>query len=170
MTAYWIPPPARSGPAVAGSGSLSVERWLCGVAASVEAWPPDRYTFQLPELGLPVHVDHAEQMFAPSGAVDASIGTARRFAEVDGLGVICLIEIAADHPSVVWDVAEGRRNGLSVTAYPVEPPGGGLEWVYFSEVSLTSTPRDPLARIVSSGQLALGDWRTLTGEDMGVLR
>jgi hypothetical protein len=96
--------------------------------------------------------------------VPGDVGAARRFAEVDGLGVICLIEIAADYAGVLWDVAEGRRNGLSVTAHLVEPPGGGLEWVYFSEVSLTSTPRDPLARVVSSGQLALDDWRTLTGE------
>jgi len=138
-----------------------VERWLCGVAASREQWPEDRYTFQLPCTGLPVHIDHQDLWACSSGMVPGDVGAARRFAEVGGLGVVCLIEIAADHPAVLWDVAEGRRKGLSVTAHPVEPPGGGLEWVYFSEVSLTSTPRDPLARIVSSGQLALDNWRIL---------
>src|SRR5205823_7671310 len=116
----------------------------------------DRYTFQLPCTGLPVFIGH--QWVCSSGMVPGDVGAARRFAEVDGLGVICLIEITPDHPGVLWDVAEGRRRGLSVTAHPVEPPGGGLEWVYFSEVSLTSTPRDPLARIVSRDRLALDDW------------
>jgi hypothetical protein len=160
---YRVPVPARSGPAAAGS--LSAEAWLCGVAASYEEWPQAEYTFRLPELALPVYVDHEEKQISSSGYLPGDVGAARRFAEVDGLGVIVLIEIAADHPAILWDVAAGRRTGLSVSAHLDEPPGGGPTWVWFSEVSLTSRPADQLARVVSTGQLAFDDWRALTGQD-----
>jgi hypothetical protein len=80
--------------------------------------------------------------------------------------VIVLMEITS--PSVLWDVAEGRRNGLSIHAHMGEPPVGDREWVWISEVSLTATPKDPLARVVSIGRLALHDWEVLTGEPTGV--
>ena len=162
MTAWPVPPPARSGPAAAGSPGT--ERWLCGICASYEAWPPGEYTFRLPAVGLPLYVGHQAQRVVSSGEpAPGDVGACRRFAEVDGLGAVVLIEISADYPSLLWDVAE-RGAGLSVTAHLDEPPGGGPVWVYFSEVSLTGHPRDPLARVVSSGALALADWEALTGE------
>lgn len=161
MRQYRIPPPARLG-AASGAGSVSVERWLCGLAATYDLWPRAEYTFRLPDIGRPVYVDHHEERVVSSGMADASVGVARRFAEIDGLRVVVLLEITS--PSVLWDVAEGRRNGLSISAHMDEPPGGGPEWVYIAEVSLTATPRDPRARVVSTGQLALRDWEVLTGE------
>jgi len=161
VTAYRIPLPARSGPADVGDGRFSVERWACGVAASWEEWPPDRYTFALPNVGRPVFVDHEEDQIVTSGSAPADVGVARRFAETGGL-VIVLIELSA--ASVVWDLAQGKRNGLSIKAHLDPPPGGGPEWVHIAEVSLTSRPRDPLARVVSTGQFALHDWQVLTGE------
>lgn len=161
MTAWQIPPPARSGPDAAGN--LGAERWACGIAASYQEWPQAEYTFRPPDdIGLPVYVGHQEKRIITSGFADGSVGAARRFAEVDDIGVIVLLEVA--EPSVLWDIAESRRCGLSVTAYVDPPPGGGPAWVYFSEVSLTEHPRDPLARVVSTGQLALSDWASLTGE------
>ena len=163
MTVWRIPPPVRGGPAAAGN--LGVERWLCGVAASYEKWPQGEYTFQLPDWGLPVLVAHEDRRVVSSGEpAPGDVGAARRFAEVDGLGVVVLLELSADYPSLLRDLAEERRTGLSVTAYVDPPPDGGPAWVYFSEVSLTEHPRDPLARVVSSGHLALGDWASLTGE------
>ena len=161
MTEYRVPLPARSGPADAAD--LGVERWACGVAASYEEWPPDRYEWRLPEYGLPLRVDHREQMFASSGAVDGTVGAVRRFAQVDSL-VVCLIEVTS--PSVMWDWSRGVRCGLSVMSHVDEPPAGGPAWVYFSEVSLTGHPKDPLARVVSLGQAGLDDWRALTGEEV----
>jgi hypothetical protein len=159
VTVYRIPPPVRSGPAV--PSSLGVERWACGVCASWEQWPADRFTFQLPDIGRPVFVEHREEMFVSSGMAAASVGTARRFAQVDGL-VIVLLEIT--EPSVLWDLAEGKRNGLSIKAHMDPPPTGGADWTYIAEVSLTARPKDPLARVVSTGQVALDDWLSLTGE------
>ncbi|HET9969820.1 MAG TPA: hypothetical protein VFQ68_16415 [Streptosporangiaceae bacterium] len=162
MTAWRIPPPARGAPAAAGK--LSAERWLCGVAASYEEWPQAEYTFRLPGYGLPVYVGHEAERIVTSGFVPGDVGAARRFAEIDGLGVVVLIEISADYPSLLWDVSAGKRCGLSVCAHIDEPPGGGQAWVYFSEVSLTEHPQDPRARVVSSGTLALQDWQDLAGE------
>jgi hypothetical protein len=159
MTAWQVPPPARSGPAAAGS--LGAQRWACGIAASYQEWPQAEYTFRPPDdIGLPVYVGHQETRIVTSGFADGSVGAARRFAEVPGLGVVVLLEIAG--LSVLRDIAEGKRCGLSVTAYVDPPPGGGPAWVYFSEISLTEHPRDPLARVVSSGALALSDWASLT--------
>ncbi len=163
MTTWQMPPPARSGPAAAGS--LGVERWLTGICASYERWPQGEYTFRLPPTGLPLYAGHQEQRIVSSGEpAPGDVGVARRFAEVDGLGVVVLLEVGADYPSLLWDIAESRRCGLSVTAYVDPPPDGGPAWVHFSEVSLTEHPRDPLARVVSTGALALADWTSLTGE------
>jgi hypothetical protein len=142
-----VPPPA--------------ERWACGVAASHQEWPPDRYTFQLTDIGRPVYLDHEPDWLGASGYIPGDVGVCRRFAEVDGL-VIVLLEITA--PAVLLDLAAGKRTGLSVTAHLDPPPDGGPDWVYIAEVSLTSRPKDPLARVVSTGLLALRDWETLTGE------
>lgn len=157
--AVYVPPPVRAG--AADAGSLSAERWACGVAASSEEWPEDRFTWRLPEYGLPLRIDHEEEWIVPSGSAPGEVGAARRFADIGGL-VAVLLEITA--APVIWDLAEGRRRGLSVMAHVHEPPGGGPAWVYFSEVSLTSRPKDPLARVVSTGRLALADWRALTGD------
>jgi hypothetical protein len=127
-----------------------------------EKWPPGEYTFRLPLTGLPVYVDHQEEQAAASGFVPGDIGAARRFAEVDGIGLVTLIEIHA--PAVLWDLAAGRRTGLSIGYCLDPPPDGGPEWVYLREVSLTSQPGDPRARVVSSGRLALHNWEVLTGE------
>lgn len=163
MTVWRIPPPVRGGPAAAGN--LGVERWLCGVAASYEKWPEDRFAFRLPVCGLPVYVGHEEKRIVSSGEpAPGDVGVARRFAEVEDLGVIVLIEIGADYPSLLRDLTEERRTGLSVCAYLDPAPDGGPVRVYFSEVSLTEHPRDRLARVVSTGQLALDDWASLTGE------
>lgn len=168
MTTWRIPPPGRSGPAPAGN---SAERWLCGIAASYEQWPPGEYRFQLPDWGLPVYADHREERHVSSGEpAPADVGAARKFHEIDGLGVVVLIEISADYPGLLRDVAERKRTGLSVCAHLDEPPIGGPAWVYFSEVSLTDHPRDPLARVVSTGRLALGDWEALTGEPARTVR
>lgn len=162
MTTWQIPPPARSGPAA--TGNLSVERWLTGICATYERWPQDEYTFRLPPTGLPLYVSHEEERIVTSGFAPGDVGAARRFAEVDGLGIVVLIEVGADYPSLLWDVAEGRRNGLSIGYCTDEPPGGGPEWLYIREVSLTERPADPLARVVSCGAVALSDWEILTGE------
>jgi hypothetical protein len=159
VTVYRVP--ARSGAAVASD--LGVEKWACGVAASWEQWPPDRFEFRLADIGRPVYVDHHPEQIAAPGFVPADVGTARRFAQVDGLLVV-LLEITS--PGVLWDLAQGKRNGLSIKAHLDQPPGGGPQWAYIAEVSLTSRPKDALARVVSTGQLALDYWRTLTGEEV----
>lgn len=161
MTAWRIPPPARSGPAAAGSPGA--ERWLCGIAASYERWEPGRYSFRLPPCAVPLYAGHQEKRITISGEpAPGDVGVARRFAEVDGIGVVVLIEVA--EPSLLWDVAEGRRNGLSIGYCTDPPPGGGPELLYIREVSLTGHPADPLARVISQGKLALGDWVALACE------
>jgi hypothetical protein len=162
VTAYRVPRPVRSGPADAGN--LGAEKWLCGIAASYERWPQDEYTFRVPPCALPLYAEHREEMLVPAGEVPAVIGAARRFREIEGVGLVSLIEVGGAHPSVVWDVAAGRRAGLSIGYCLDPPPDGGPEWICLSEVSLTGTPGDPRARVISSGQLALDDWRALTGE------
>jgi hypothetical protein len=86
VTTYRIPPPARSGPATAAA----VERWLCGIAASYERWPREGYTFVIPPTGLPLYTGHEEQRFVTSGIVGGDVGAARRFAEVDGVGLVTI--------------------------------------------------------------------------------
>lgn len=155
--------PARSGPAAAGSPG--VERWLTGLAASYERWPRDEYTFRLPPCAMPLYAGHQEQRIVSSGEpAPGDVGVVRLAAEVEDLGVIVLIEVGADYPSLLWDVTEGRRRGLSIGYCTDPPPGGGPEWLYIREVSLTERPADRLARVVSSGPLALSDWSALTGE------
>jgi hypothetical protein len=161
VTVYRIPPPARSGPA---TGNAGPEHWLCGIAASYERWPQPEYTFQIPPTGLPLYIGHEEKWIDSSGMVPGEVGAARRFAEIDGVGLVTLIEVAADHATLLWDVAEGRRSGLSIGGCLDPPPGGGPEWLYIREVSLTEHPADPRARVISSGELALRDWEVLTGE------
>ncbi|HXZ72639.1 MAG TPA: hypothetical protein VEH31_17455 [Streptosporangiaceae bacterium] len=98
-----------------GTGSLpGPERWLFGLASSYEMWPPDRYTFRLPPCALPLYASHEEHRAVSSGFVPGDIGVARMFAEVEGLGLCVLAEVSGDHPGILWDLAEGRRNGLSV--------------------------------------------------------
>jgi hypothetical protein len=160
MATYWIPP--RCEPAA--SGGTSVERWLFGLAASYERWPRDRYTFQVPGVGLPLYMSHTERRIVSAGVIDGDVGVARRFAEVDGLGLVVLLEVGPDYMSVLRDVAEERCNGLSIGYCLDEPPGGGPEWLYTREISLTASPADPRARVISRGQGALHDWEVLTGE------
>ena len=161
MTAYGLPP-ADPGPrAAAGPG---VERWLFGLAASYERWPQDRYTFALPTVGLPLYVGHEERRVVSSGLIAGDVGAARYFAEVDGLGLVVLAEVAPDHPGIMWDLSEGRFNGLSIGCCLDPLPGSDHEWVYLREVSLTNHPADPRARVISTGRLAFADWELLTGE------
>ncbi|MBO0813678.1 MAG: hypothetical protein J2P30_00775 [Actinobacteria bacterium] len=167
MTSYvlppWPPPDGESRPPLALSDSP--ERWLFGLAASREEWPAGEYEFRLPPCGLPLLIGHEEYSLAPSGRVPGDVGVARRFHEVSE-GIVCLAEIGAEFVSVLWDVAERKRAGLSVKAHLDPPPGGGPTWVYFAEVSLTATPADRLARVVSHGKAALEDWQALTGEEV----
>jgi hypothetical protein len=160
VTAYRVP--ARSGPADVGDGRFSVERWLCGVVASYEEWPQDRFSFRLSGGGLPLFISHEEQFIHYSGTVPGDVGAARRLVELEGIGVVALIEVSA--PAVLLDVAQGKRTGLSVCAHVDDEVPVGPAWVWFSELSLTEHPVDPLARVVSTGQVALDDWLALTGE------
>jgi hypothetical protein len=161
VTEYRIPVPLRAG--TADPGSLGVERWACGVCASFEEWPEDRYTFVLPDIGRPVFVEHEAERLVTSGTAPGDVGVARRFADLDGL-IVCLLEIS--NPSVMWDLSRGVRCGLSVTAHTDPPPDGGPEWVYIAEVSLCEHPKDVLARVVSLGEQGLRDWAVLTGEEV----
>lgn len=167
MTTYRVPVPAAS-PHTASSPP-GADRWACGIAASYGRWPRDRFRFVLPGTGLPLYVRHEAKQIAVSGLVSGAVGAARFFAEVEGVGLVTLIEVSAEHPSIMWDWSHGRQAGLSVYAEWLDDvPDGARRQVHFREVSLTGTPRDPLARVVSLGQMALDDWATLTGERLAV--
>jgi hypothetical protein len=169
VTTYRVPSPAAA-PHTAAS-SPSAARWALGLAASCEQWPQSRFQFVLPATGLPLFVRHEDTRFVSSGSVSGQVGAARYFAEISGLGVVCLIEVSAEYPSIMWDWAQGRQAGLSVTAHYLEDvPDGARSPVHFSEVSMCDSPRDPLAWVVSLGQMALDDWTVLTGEDAPALQ
>jgi hypothetical protein len=162
VTVYRVP---AAVPHTAAPAAPSADRWALGLAASYQHWPQDRYEFRLPGTGLPLYAEHEYAWAVTSGFISAALGAARYFAEVDNVGLICLIEV--ESPSVMWDWARGVRAGLSVCAHhPDEAPDGGLIPVHFSEVSLAGTPTDPAARVVSLGQMALDDWQWLTHEEV----
>jgi hypothetical protein len=163
MPRYWIPP--RPGEiAEPPAARPESAQWLFGLCATYDRWPREEYSFRLPPCGIPLLLDHRERQIVTSGVAPGDVGVARRFAEIPDLGVVCLLEVSRSHPTILWDIAEDRRSGLSVKAHLDPPPGGGPDWVYLREVSLTSAPADSRARVASSGVNALADWELLTGE------
>jgi hypothetical protein len=129
-------------------------RILLGLAATRSKWPSTEYTFVLPVAALPVYYGHQEHLFASHGGrLDASIGTARLFHEVDGQGLITLIELGARY-------AADPPRGLSI-GYCLDPQPSGPTQIYIREISLTSHPGDKDARVLSTGKLALADWELL---------
>src|SRR5207247_100923 len=127
-------------------------RMLLGLAASRAKWPHGEYEFVLPPAALPLYHGHQVDAYASHGPVDASIGTCRLFCEVPDQGLVVLAEIDAGHPAFAWQVVSEQRPDRLSIGYCLDPQPAGPTRICLKEVSLTDSPGDKDARVLSTGR------------------
>jgi hypothetical protein len=119
------------------------------------------------QLGLPILHDHLP-VIDPHGRISTT-GTARRFAPVEhpceGLLALAEIDRTPTGDSVLaelrasLDAWSGRSQwGFSIGAHIVD------DMIIPFEISMTSRPAFPMAKILSVGEGAAEDWELLTGQ------